>query len=725
MLTLEASKIILKPCVIQVMKGNTIMAKEWNLDTVRNIGISAHIDSGKTTLTERMLFYTGRIHAIHDVRGKDGVGAKMDSMELEKERGITIQSAATAVQWNGSDVNIIDTPGHVDFTIEVERALRVLDGAVLVLCGVAGVQSQSITVDRQMKRYDVPRVAFINKLDRQGANPFRVAEALRDKLRHNTVMMQIPIGLEEHLEGVVDLVRMKALYNRGEQGEEIEALDIPEELMEEAKKYRAELIGKAADFDDDVAEKFLMEEEPTEAELKTAIRKGCLSLDLTPVFCGSAYKNKGVQPLLDAVQDYLPNPKEIKNIALDLDKDEEKVEMSTDDDKPLVALAFKLEDGRFGQLTYMRIYQGKIKKGDFIINSTNGKKVKVPRLVKMHSNDMEDIEEASSGDIIATFGVDCASGDTFTDGTVNYSMTSMFVPDAVISLAIKPKDKSNASNFTKALQKFRKEDPTFRVHRDEESNETIISGMGELHLEVYIERMNREFKCEVISGAPQVAYRETIGSGADFDYTHKKQTGGAGQFAKVVGKISPMDDASEDKQYEFKDNVVGGRIPREYIPACDKGFKDQMAKGTLIGAQVIGVKIDLNDGSYHDVDSSEMAFRICAMAAFRQAYEKAKPTVLEPLMKLQTSAPEEFQGNVMGQINQRRGIIAGTTTIEGFVTVDADVPLSEMFGYSTELRSATQGKGEFTMEFARYAAAPKNVQEKLMKEYQEKREKEN
>ncbi|MBT4761749.1 MAG: elongation factor G [Bdellovibrionaceae bacterium] len=699
--------------------------KEWNLEKVRNIGISAHIDSGKTTLTERMLFYTGRIHAIHDVRGKDGVGAKMDSMELEKERGITIQSAATAVEWRDLNVNIIDTPGHVDFTIEVERALRVLDGAVLVLCGVAGVQSQSITVDRQMRRYDVPRIAFINKLDRQGADPIRVSTALREKLRHNTVMMQLPIGLEEHLEGVVDLVRMKALYNRGDQGEEIEELDIPAEMMEDAKKYRLELIGKAADYDDDVAEKFLMEEEPTEEEIKRGIRKGCLSLDLTPVFCGSAYKNKGVQPLLDGVKDYLPTPNEVRNYALDLDDNEKKIEMVVSNDKPLVALAFKLEDGRFGQLTYMRIYQGVLKKGDFIINSSNGRKVKIPRLVKMHSNDMADIDTAEAGDIVALFGVDCASGDTFTSGAVNYSMTSMFVPDAVISLAVRPKDKAGSANFTKALQKFRKEDPTFRVHRDEESNETIISGMGELHLEVYIERMNREFQCEVVSGAPQVAYRETIGGDADFDYTHKKQTGGAGQFAKVVGKITAIEDSSEEKSYEFSDNVVGGRIPREYIPACDKGFKEQMAKGTLIGAQVIGVKVELNDGSYHDVDSSEMAFRICAMAAFRQAYEKAKPTVLEPLMKLQVSAPEEFQGSVMGQINQRRGIISGTTTIEGFVTVDADVPLSEMFGYSTELRSATQGKGEFTMEFARYSAAPKNVQEKLMKEYQEKREKEN
>ncbi len=696
------------------------MAKKWVLDKVRNIGISAHIDSGKTTLTERILFYTGRIHAIHDVRGKDGVGAKMDSMELERERGITIQSAATNVHWGDIEINIIDTPGHVDFTIEVERSLRVLDGAVLVLCGVAGVQSQSITVDRQMRRYNVPRVAFINKLDRSGANPFRVLQSLREKLRHNAVLMQIPIGLEDKLEGVVDLLKMKALYFRGEHGEKIEEADVPADLMDQAKQYRHELIGKAADFDETVAEKFLMEEEPSYEELQAAIRKGTISMDLTPVFCGSAYKNKGVQALLNGVRDYLPNPTEVPQKALDLDNNEQEVQIQAKDDAPFVGLAFKLEDGRYGQLTYVRVYQGILKKGEFIINSANGKKVKVPRVVKMHADDMEDIEEARAGDICALFGVDCASGDTFTDGKVNYSMTSMFVPDAVISLAVAPKDKTAANNFAKALNKFRKEDPTFRVHRDEESGETIISGMGELHLDVYIERMKREFNCEVIAGQPQVAYRETIGGKGEYDYTHKKQTGGSGQFAKVVGHIEPLEPNSE-KTYEFVNSVTGGRIPKEYIPAVDKGFQEQMAKGSLIGYPIVGVKATLADGAYHDVDSSEMAFRICGMAAFRQAYERANPVALEPLMKLETSAPEEFQGNVMGQINQRRGIIAGTTTNEGFVVVEAEVPLTEMFGYSTELRSATQGKGEFTMEFSRYAPVPRTIQEELVKKYQAKR----
>lgn len=701
--------------------------KEWVLEKVRNIGISAHIDSGKTTLTERILYYTGRIHAIHEVRGKDGVGATMDSMDLEREKGITIKSAATNVFWKDIIINIIDTPGHVDFTIEVERSLRVLDGAVLVLCGVAGVQSQSITVDRQMRRYNVPRVAFINKLDRAGANPFRVVAGLREKLRHNAVMMQIPIGLEDQIKGVIDLVTMKAYYNEGADGETIVEKEIPAEFLEQAKEYRHELIGKAADFDDQLAEKFLMEEEPTIAELKAAVRKGTLELKLTPVFVGSAYKNKGVQKLLDGVADYLPNPTEVKNEALDLDKSEEKVTMKVDAGAPFVGYAFKLEDGRYGQLTYMRVYQGTVRKGDFIVNTANQRKVKVPRLVKMHSDAMDDVESASAGDIVALFGIDCSSGDTFTDGSLNYAMTSMFVPEAVISLAVAPKSKEGAANFSKALQKFRKEDPTFRVHRDEESAETIISGMGELHLEIYIERMKREFACEVIAGKPQVAYRETISLATPFDYTHKKQTGGSGQYAKVVGKIEPLavEEGKDPKSYEFVDEVVGGRIPKEFIPAVDEGFKEQMAKGALIGFPMVGVKVTLEDGAYHDVDSSYLAFKIAAMAALREVYMKAGPQALEPIMKLETVAPEEYQGSVMGQINQRRGMIQGTQTIEGTVTVSADVPLTEMFGYSTDLRSATQGKGEFTMEFSRYAPVPRNLQEELHKKYLEKRAAEN
>lgn len=697
------------------------MAEKWDVSKVRNIGISAHIDSGKTTLTERVLFYTGRIHAIHDVKGKDGVGAKMDSMELERERGITIKSAATNVSWKDITINIIDTPGHVDFTIEVERALRVLDGAVLVLCGVAGVQSQSITVDRQMRRYSVPRIAFINKLDRAGANPFRVTEMLREKLRHNALLTQIPIGLEDKHEGVVDLFQMKALYFEGANGETVTEKPIPENLKEQATQYRQKLIEGLADFDDHLMEKFLNEEEVSLEELYSAGRKAVLSLKATLVFMGSAYKNKGVQPLLDGVQLFLPNPTEVQNTALDLDQNEKEISVAPVADKPLLMLAFKLEDTRFGQLTYMRVYQGTVKKGDFIINTRTGKKLKVPRLVYMHADDMEDIEKSEAGDIVAVFGVDCASGDSFTDGQINCAMSSMFVPDPVMSLAVAPKEQKAAGNFAKALQKFRKEDPTFFIKRDEESGQTIISGMGELHLNIYVERMKREFQCEVEVGKPQVAYRETISQVVPYDYTHKKQTGGAGQFAKVVGQLESLGENPENN-YEFVDKIVSGRIPKEYIPAVDKGFKEQMAKGPLIGFPIVSIKATLSDGAFHDVDSSEMAFRICAMAAFREAYMKGRPVALEPIMKLEVSCPEEFQGSVVGQINQRRGLIKGTETQEGFTTVEAEVPLAEMFEYSTELRSATQGKGEFTMEFARYARVPASIQEELVKEYQAKKQ---
>ncbi len=697
------------------------MSKKWNINMVRNIGISAHIDSGKTTLSERILFYGGRIHAIHEVKGKDGVGATMDSMDLEREKGITIQSAATQVTWKDYTINLIDTPGHVDFTVEVERSLRVLDGAILVLCGVAGVQSQSITVDRQMKRYGVPRLAFINKLDRQGANPFRVKDALVDKLRLNAVMANIPIGLEDQHRGIVDLVTMKAYVNEGDNGENIKEIPIPEDLVDQAKEYHQLLIAALADIDDVIGEKFLMEEEPTIDEVKAAMRKGVISLKLVPVFCGSAFKNKNVQHLLDGVLAYLPTPAEKKEVALDLNKNEEKFELFPDNDKPLVALAFKLQETPFGQLTYMRIYQGKMGKGEFFINQSNKKSVKIPRLVRMHSDKMEEIDVAYAGDIVAVFGIDCASGDTFCDDRIEASMQSMHIADAVISLAIAPKDKTSSNNFSKALQKFRKEDPTFRVKRDEESNETIISGMGELHLEIYVERMKREFNCEVIVGQPQVAYRETIAAEAAYDYTHKKQTGGSGQFAKIVGNIRPLAPQEDGATFKFENNVVGGRIPKEFIPAVEEGFQDQCAKGPLIGFPIVGVEVELTDGSYHDVDSSYMAFKIAGMAAMREVYMKAKPTVLEPIMKLETTVPEEYQGPATGQINQRRGVVLGTTTIEGSVTIEAEVPLTEMFGYSTDLRSATKGKGEFSMEFAKYMAAPRNVQDELAKKYQAKR----
>jgi elongation factor G len=697
-----------------------------SLEKVRNIGISAHIDSGKTTLSERILFYTGKIHAIHEVKGKDGVGAVMDSMDLEREKGITIQSAATFCEWKDYSINLIDTPGHVDFTVEVERALRVLDGAIMVLCGVSGVQSQSITVDRQMKRYNVPRLAFVNKLDRAGANPTRVINAMREKLFLNAAAVQMPIGLEEHHKGVVDLVKMKAFFFDGENGEDIREEEIPADMKVACDEKRLEMISKLADVDDVVGEKFLMEEPMNAAFLMAGIRRATIALKFVPVFMGSAYKNKGVQILLDGVGDYLPNPTEVKNEALDQNKSEEKIVIKSDTDGPLVALAFKLEDGRYGQLTYMRIYSGTVRKGDTIFNISQGdKKVKIPRIVRMHSSIMVDVEEAKAGDICAFFGVECASGDTFTEGKTRVTMTSMFIPAAVISLAVAPKDKGATSSFSKALNRFTKEDPTLRVNRDEESAETILSGMGELHLEIYIERMKREYNCEVIAGKPQVAFRETISATVPFNYTHKKQTGGSGQFAKIVGFMEPIVPLDLTKPYEFADEVTGGSIPREYVPSCDKGFQEQLKKGMLIGMPVVGVRMKLQDGAYHDVDSSDLAFRIAAMAAVREVYMNARPTILEPIMKLEVQAPEEFQGSVMGQVNQRRGVIQGTSNMEGYVTIEALVPLVEMFGYSTDLRSATQGKGEFTMEFSVYQSVPRNVQDEMVKKYQEKRAKEN
>jgi elongation factor G len=689
-----------------------------NLEKLRNIGISAHIDSGKTTLTERILFYTQRIHAIHEVRGKDGVGAKMDSMELEKERGITIQSAATYCNWKGHAINIIDTPGHVDFTIEVERALRVLDGAVLILCSVGGVQSQSITVNRQMTRYKVPRMVFINKCDRTGANPYRVTRQVREKLDLNAVLMQIPIGLEGDLKGVVDLVTMKAIYFEGANGEVIREAEIPAELREEADAKREELLDAASMFSEELMEAIL-EGTPTEEMIRKAVRTGTLSLELVPVFMGSAYKNKGVQPMLDAVTEYLPEPKDIKNTALDLSNAEKEFVLTPDPGAPLTSLAFKLEDGRYGQLTYIRIYQGTMKKGDTIVNSRDGKKVKVGRLVRMHSDEMEDIEEAAAGDIVALFGIDCASGDTFTSPDISVSMSSMHVPEPVISLAILPVDNKAQVNMSKALNRFTKEDPTFRTYVDHETNETIISGMGELHLEVYVERMKREYKAEVQVGQPQVAYRETITQRADFNYTHKKQTGGSGQFGRVAGYMEPMDEG----EYELVDQIVGGSIPREFISSCDKGFQKSLAKGTLAGAPITGVRVTINDGASHAVDSSDVAFQLAAVGAFKEGYHKAAPVILEPIMKVAVEGPSEFQGAVMGSLNQRRGIIVGTVEEANYTSVEAEVPLSEMFGYSTVLRSLTQGKAEFTMEFATYKQVPKSVSEELVKKFQEEKQK--
>ncbi len=690
-----------------------------DLTMVRNIGISAHIDSGKTTLTERILFYTKRIRAIHEVRGKDGVGATMDSMDLERERGITIQSAATHAEWKGYHINLIDTPGHVDFTIEVERALRVLDGAVLVLCAVAGVQSQSITVDRQMRRYKVPRLAFVNKCDRSGANPMRVTDQLREKLRHNAVMMQIPLGLEADHEGLIDLVAMKAMRFSGPSGETITPEEIPADLQVEAEARREVLLDAASMFSDELTEAIL-EDAVTEDLIHEAVRRGVISQELTPVFLGSAYKNRGVQPLLDAVVRYLPDPTEVKNEAIELlpGGEEKPFILSNQPDGDLVAHAFKLEEGPYGQLTYVRLYQGLLQKGSDIVNTRTGKKVKVGRLGRMHANQMEDIEKASAGDIVALFGVECASGDTFTGGR-QISLTSMHVPEPVVSLAVVPGDGKAQAKLAKALHRFTREDPTFRTAVDSETGDTLIRGMGELHLEVYVERIRREFGAEIQTGQPRVAYRETITRSAPFNYIHRKQTGGSGQYAKVIGRLEPLDEGG----FVFENKVVGGTIPTEYIGACEKGFRECIDEGAYIGHPVQGMKVVLEDGDSHAVDSSDMAFQTACRMAFRDVYNQGSPIALEPLMLVSVEGPGEMQGEVLKTLMQRRGIIVGTTEAEGFVRIDAHVPLAEMFGYATVLRSATAGKAEFTMEFARYSPAPAEVAEKLRKDYLEKRAK--
>ena len=698
----------------------------------RNIGISAHIDSGKTTLTERILFYTGRIHEIHEVRGKDGVGAKMDSMELEREKGITIQSAATYCKWKDSNVNIIDTPGHVDFTIEVERALRVLDGAILVLCSVGGVQSQSITVDRQMRRYGVPRLCFVNKCDRTGADPWRVLEQVRSKLKLNAAAVHVPIGLEDKHDGVVDLVRNEAVTFSGPNGSDIKIGPVPESLAPLVKRKRKELIETVAEVDETLGEIFLMGDEPSVEELKGAIRRATVAKTFAPLFMGSAFKNRGVQLLLDGVVDYLPAPHEVDNVALDLDTEEAPVVLKSDPKAPLVGLAFKLEEGRFGQLTYLRIYQGTIAKGATIVNTSTGKKIKVPRLVRMHSEEMEDVNEAKAGEIVALFGVDCKSGDTFAEPGTNVAMTSMRVPEPVMSLAVAPKSRAESANFSKALSRFQREDPTFKVRLDEESGQTIISGMGELHLDIYVERMRREYKCEVDVGEPRVNYRECITAKANFDYLHKKQSGGSGQYGRVVGYVEPLseeelkalnassssgNESDKTNNIVFENGIIGNAISPGYILACDKGFKEAAQTGGLIGHPVEGMRVVLTDGASHAVDSSEMAFKLAALSAFRQVYDKAKPKILEPVMQVEITVPSEFQGTVIGNVNRRKGTIQDSVAEGDDVIITCVVPLKNMFGYSTELRSMTQGKGEFTMEYFQHQPVSQDVQAELCAEY--------
>ncbi|MCJ1353390.1 MAG: Elongation factor G, mitochondrial [Icmadophila ericetorum] len=641
----------------------------------------------------------------------------MDSMELEREKGITIQSAATFCDWvrheNGEQrkyhINLIDTPGHIDFTIEVERALRVLDGAVMILCAVSGVQSQTMTVDRQMRRYNIPRLSFVNKMDRMGANPFKAVDQINHKLKIHAAAVQVPIGSEDSFQGVVDIIRMKAIYNEGAKGEIIrESDEVPADVLPVAQERRRKLIETLADVDDEIAELFLDEKTPSIEQLQAAIRRATISLKFTPVFMGSALADKSIQPMLDGVCDYLPNPAEVENLALDRRRDEAPVKLVSYNSLPFVGLAFKLEESNFGQLTYIRVYQGSLRKGSYVYNARTNKKVKVPRIVRMHSNEMEEVPEIGAGEICAVFGIDCASGDTFTDGTLGYTMTSMFVPEPVISLSIKPKNNKDSANFSKAMARFQREDPTFRVHVDHESQETIISGMGELHLDIYVERMRREYNVDVETGQPQVAYRETIQEKVNFDHLLKKQTGGAGDYARVVGWMEPTENASSAN--EFEEQVSGGNISEKFLFACDKGFHSSCEKGPLVGHRVLGTRMVINDGATHMTDSSEHAFKMATQQAFRKAFKQAKPQVLEPLMKTVITAPNEFQGNITGILNKRNATIVDTEIGPEDFTLYADCSLNSMFGFSTLLRASTQGKGEFTMEFSHYSPAPMQLQ---------------
>ena len=685
-----------------------------NLSKIRNIGISAHIDSGKTTLSERILFYAGRIHKIEEVRG-GGDGATMDHMELEKERGITITSAATTVQWNDFTINLIDTPGHVDFTVEVERSLRVLDGAVLVLCAVGGVQAQSITVDRQMKRYHVPRLAFINKMDRTGANPERVCQQLREKLNITAVPIQIAMGAGETFVGVVDLIKMKALSFEGREGSEVIESDIPSEYKDEAVLARGEMLEALSMFSDELME-LLLGEQPVNAELiHKVIRSAMQGEQIVPVLMGTAYRNKGVQPLLDAVTRYLPSPLDREITARKVENPDERIALEADPTKPFVGMAFKIVEDPYGQLTFTRIYQGTVKKGETYINQRTGRKERFSRILRMHADKREEVDSVSAGDIVALMGIDCASGDTYASEQRYCTLESMFVPQPVIKVAVSPVQRADSDRLGKALARFRKEDPTFQVMTDEETSETLIAGMGELHLEVYVERIRREYKVECEVGAPKVSYREAPTQEVEYNYKHKKQTGGSGQFAHIVGKMLPLPDGAET-EFIFDDKVVGGRIPKEYIPSVEKGFKDSLKKGPVAGYPILGIHMILNDGSYHDVDSSDMAFQICARDCFRETFMRTKPTLLEPVMKMEVEVPSDFQGPVTGDLISRRGLVLSTEDQGTTAVIVAEVPLSETFGYSTDLRSLTQGQGTFTMELACYKPVPSHLQEQIVAE---------
>lgn len=699
-----------------------------DVSRIRNIGISAHIDSGKTTLTERLLFYSGRVEEMHEVRGRDQVGAKMDFMELERQRGITIQSAATYVEWNKTNINIIDTPGHVDFTVEVERALRVLDGAVLVLCCVGGVQSQTLTVNRQMKRYNVPCIAFINKLDRLGANPFRVLNQIRSKLKHNAAFLHLPIGLEGEHEGVIDLIKMKALYFEEPHGLTVVEQEIPnKELFDLATEKRHELVECVSNADEHLGEIFLEERTPTEEEIKAAIRRACIKREFTPVMMGSALKNKGVQPLLDGVVDFLPNPTEVTNYGLDNSSGEEKriiMNPARSTENPFVGLAFKLEAGKFGQLTYVRVYQGGIKKGDTIFNTRTDKKTRVARLVRMHADEMEDISEAYAGDICALFGIDCAGGDTFVHkGHSNISMESMFVPDPVISMSIKPVKKEALDNFTKGIARFTKEDPTFRMWWDDDNKETIVMGMGELHLDVYAQRLEREFNAKVILGKPKVSFRESLLEPYNFDFLHKRQSGGKGEYARVIGVVEPLP-PDQNTKLLFSNETVGTNVPKTFVPGIEAGFRKACEKGALTGHKLSGIIMRLKDGAHHEVDSNEWSFHQAAEGAMKDAFKEGQWQILEPVMNVEVSVPMEFGNQVMSELNSRSAVINGTDARDDYTTIYCEVPLNNMFGYSNDLRSNTQGKGEFTMEYDKYCPATPAVVQQLMEEHVKQQEEE-
>ena len=685
------------------------MAREFSLENTRNIGIMAHIDAGKTTTTERVLYYTGKIHKI----GETHEGAsQMDWMEQEQERGITITSAATTAQWNGYRVNIIDTPGHVDFTVEVERSLRVLDGAVTVLDALAGVEPQTVTVGRQATTFGVPRIVFANKMDATGADFIMSLESLEKRLGVQGVAIQLPIGAEDTFEGIIDLIKMKAVYFEGAKGENVTYKEIPEEYMAQAEEYRAKMLDQAATYDDDLLMKVLEGEEISEEEIKAAIRKGTLAVELFPVLCGSAYKDKGVQPMLDAVIDFLPAPTDIPSIK-GTDEDGNEVERHASDDEPFSALAFKIMADPFvGKLTFFRVYSGTCQSGSYVLNSTKDKKERLGRILQMHANKRNEIDEVYAGDIAAAVGFkNTTTGDTICDEKNFVILEKMEFPEPVIQLAIEPKTKQDQDKLSNGLIKLAEEDPTFKTFTNPETGDTVIAGMGELHLDVIVDRLLREFKVEANVGAPQVAYRETITQAAECEGKYVKQSGGRGQYGHVWIKFEP----NEGKGFEFVDAIVGGAVPREYINSVKVGLEDALETGMIAGYPVLDVKATLFDGSYHDVDSSEMAYKVAASLALKNAAKKCGPVLLEPIMAVEVTAPSEYLGSVMGDISSRRGMIEGQEERGNAVSVQASVPLSEMFGYATDLRSFTQGRGNYTMQFDRYEAAPKSIREEIIK----------